>query len=72
MGRVREEEEPYRCQGTCTAESKLACKIELETGETYWVPKSVLHDDSEVYDAGEHSTGEVVIQGWWAAKEGLS
>lgn len=49
-----------------------ALKIELESGETVWIPKSMIHDDSEVYDADSNSEGEVVVQTWWAEKEGLA
>ena len=33
------------------------------------IPKSVLHDDSEVYEAD--TTGELIVMRWWAQKEGL-
>ena len=33
------------------------------------IPKSVLHDDSEVYESG--TEGELVVMRWWAQKEGL-
>lgn len=49
-----------------------ALLIELESGEEQWVPCSVLHDDSEVYDAGDNSEGDVVVQTWWAEKAGLA
>lgn len=39
-----------------------------------WVPKSVLHDDSEIYgseiDSGGKD-GKLVVFSWWAAKQGL-
>jgi hypothetical protein len=34
-----------------------------------WIPKSVLHDDSEVYEKG--GTGTVIVFAWYAEKEGL-
>lgn len=33
-----------------------------------WIPKSVIHDDSEVFEAG-HS-GKLVLHHWWAEKNG--
>ena len=33
------------------------------------IPKSVLHDDSEVYESG--TEGELIVMRWWAQKEGL-
>lgn len=57
--------------GEAKQDSGKALLVSLETGEEKWIPKSVIHDDSEVYDADENSEGEVVIQTWWAEKEGL-
>jgi len=34
----------------------------------FWVPKSVLHDDSEVYGKGHE--GKLVVQRWFGEKEG--
>lgn len=35
-----------------------------------WVPKSVIHDDSEVYEMG--CDGTLIIAEWWAEKKGLA
>lgn len=59
-------------EGKCTRDSGKALLVKLATGEEKWIPKSVIHDDSEVYDAGENAEGEVVVQEWWAEKEGLA
>jgi len=40
-----------------------------ELGDEIWVPQSVVHDESEVFDAGDE--GELVLKEWWARKEGL-
>lgn len=66
--------EPWRCQAKALRESSSgkALLCELETGEERWIPKSVIHDDSEVYDAADNAEGELVVQGWFADKEGLS
>jgi hypothetical protein len=40
-------------------------------GEEKWVPKSVIHDDSEVFDGDKNSTGTLIVKSWWAKKEGL-
>jgi hypothetical protein len=34
----------------------------------FWVPKSVIHDDSEVY--ASDTTGDLVVYAWWAEAEG--
>ena len=35
----------------------------------HWIPKSVVHEDSEVSSEGD--TGTIVLQRWFAEKEGL-
>lgn len=42
----------------------------LIDGQRRWVPKSVIHDDSEVYRDGDRGT--LVVKEWWAEKEGFS
>lgn len=37
--------------------------------EKLWVPKSVIHADSEVYEAGDK--GYLVVAHYWARKQGL-
>jgi hypothetical protein len=34
-----------------------------------WIPKSQIHDDSEVFRKGDQ--GKLVVTGWFAEKEGL-
>lgn len=59
--------------GIVKKETEKALLIELEDiGKEQWVPKSVIHDDSEVYEAsGDGSSGDVVVLNWWASKNGL-
>jgi hypothetical protein len=33
-----------------------------------WIPRSVIHDDSECYEDGDD--GKVVVESWWAEKQG--
>lgn len=44
-----------------------------KTGKTLWIPRSVIVDDeSEIQsDAGENDAGSLVIEGWFATKEGI-
>lgn len=37
--------------------------------DEYWIPKSVIHDDSEVYEMG--TSGDLVIPLWFAQKENI-
>lgn len=55
-------------KATCIGSTKLALKVEVEfkPGDvrTLWVPKSAVHDDSEVYDEVENSEGQLVVKRW--------
>jgi len=59
----------------CIAESRDQKTKELKSilvridGEEYWVPYSVIDDDSEVYGKGH--TGKLVVQFWWAKTRDL-
>ncbi len=60
--------EPYELgRGTCIKETKMAVYVEQQDGGL-WIPKSVLHDDSEVFDSKENKGGKVVVKKWWARK----
>lgn len=47
----------------------LLVEFEDEDQDDVWIPRSQIHDDSEVYEQGH--TGDVVVTTWWAEKEGL-
>jgi len=50
----------------------LALLVEHGTqGDQLWVPKSVVHDDSEVFDDGKNAEGDLVVFEWWAESKGL-
>jgi len=53
-------------------ETRKAILVRLDDRdrEEVWIPKSVIHDDSEVYDVEDHDKGELYVQMWWADKEG--
>jgi hypothetical protein len=54
-------------------ETDKALRVRLEDYDDaeHWVPKSVVHDDSEVWD--EHNDeGELVVSKWWAEKQSWS
>jgi hypothetical protein len=59
--------------GTCEIERPLAILVVLKgvVDEKIWIPKSVLHPDSEVYDAtSAGNAGAVVVYAWWATAQG--
>jgi hypothetical protein len=74
MGKYIEdpEDERFECDATCSKMTSQAVFVVMEDGSERWVPKSVIHDDSEVYDDSDNSRGKLVLKGWWAEKQGLA
>lgn len=54
---------------THEGETELGALLVEIDGEEKWVPKSVIDDDSEVYEKDQDGT--LIIAGWWARKNGL-
>lgn len=36
-----------------------------------WVPKTQVHEDSEVFEGMDGNEGELVVNKWWADKKGF-
>lgn len=56
-------------------ETAAGLLVLLDDGTQRWVPKSQIHDDSEVYgyrDEDARGPGRLVVRGWWARREGLA
>lgn len=54
----------------CVRETAKAICVESEDfEESVWIPKSVVHDDSEVYKDGD--IGSLVVELWFAEKQNL-
>lgn len=54
---------------TCDKETEKAILCVLDDGSTLWVPKSQIHDDSEVYKPG--TDGDLIVSDWWAQQAKL-
>lgn len=52
----------------CIHATERAIRVIIR-GRPVWIPQSVVTDDSEVYAVGHRGT--LVVQGWWAEKEGI-
>ena len=50
-------------------ETNHAVLVTDGVGFEEWIPKSQIHDDSEIYKDGQ--TGDLVIQSWFAEKLGV-
>jgi hypothetical protein len=59
-------QELYRCQAKAKRASAAALLVDID-GKDYWIPQSQIHEDSEVWKAGDE--GELVIPEWLAIKE---
>jgi len=53
---------------TALRETKMALLCEID-GKRVWIPKSQIHEDSEVYKMG--TEGELVIPQWLAEEKEL-
>lgn len=53
---------------TCTKETAKAILVKCN-GQSSWIPKSQVHEDSEVF--GEGHDGKLVVALWWAEREAL-
>lgn len=72
MGMAREAPPESLGHGKVVKSSDKALQIELtDLGETRWIPRSVIHANSDVYDDDSNKEGEVVVNQWWANQEGL-
>lgn len=72
-GMSEREKEPFSLgRGRVIRSSALAVLVDLEKykpaamKDGRWIPKSQIHDDSEVYRGETGETGEVVVTAWWA------
>ena len=58
--------------GEVKAATEGALLIKLDSGDEVWIPRSVIHEASELpEDADEGDGGEISVKTWWADKEGL-
>jgi hypothetical protein len=56
------------CDAECMKETASALLV-LVDGDPFWIPKSVIDDDSEVSVAGDK--GDLIIATWFAEREGI-
>ena len=64
--------ESYSIEGcTIKHETEKAVLVESENlpDDEMWVPKSQIHDDSEIWKLND--TGDLLVNMWFAEKEGL-
>lgn len=54
-------------EAKCIAASEKAVKVVIGDDDL-WIPKSVVHADSEVWKSGDE--GKLVVKAWWAKTNG--
>jgi len=57
--------------GKCLYETDAAIKVVIDgkDADPMWIPKSQIHEDSEVFEDG--GEGVIVVSAWFAKKSGL-
>lgn len=55
-------------EAICRVETRMAIQVDIGP-DTFWVPKSVIDDNSEVYE--KNHVGELIVRTWWADKQNL-
>lgn len=68
----RDEDEAGVSIGTVIVkrETEKAILVMTDQLEDKWIPKSVIHAHSEVWN-DTHSGHELIVKAWWAEKEGI-
>jgi len=69
--RIRDDDskDAFEIEGVrCVRETDAAICCVGASGRERWVPKSVVHDDSFVFETGQ--SGTLVVKRWWAEKQG--
>lgn len=72
MGKPNSEDPyEYECNVVCIHETPRALLVKPMDGDDedkFWIPKSVLHDDSDVYAQGHK--GKLIAYEWYAEEKG--
>ena len=69
MPRHNEGNDPheYDVRVECIRETAKSILLRDLCDKEFWVPKSIVHDDSEVWKLGDE--GKLVVKTWWAERE---
>jgi hypothetical protein len=72
MPRESDGDKPHKMgEATVVRETDKAILVSFEDEDTEqrWIPKSVVHDDSEIWKKDDN--GQLVVKTWWAEKNVL-
>ena len=48
-----------------------ALYVVTEEHGSFWIPQSVIHDNSDVWDEEKGPMGELIIKSWYAREKGF-
>lgn len=65
---VSQEKEYVEVEAVCVSETVAAILVKVE-GKQFWVPKSLLSEDSEVTEPGDN--GVLAVEEWFALNVGI-
>jgi hypothetical protein len=60
------------CQKETAAALLVVIRMNNGRQRSVWIPKSVIADESEVFDSRDHAGGTLIVYSWFCEKEGLS
>lgn len=70
MSRITRTMDPVEIDGCkCIKASDLAILVRVQDDLEVWIPQSLIHDDSEVWEEGDE--GVLIIPEWFASQRGL-
>lgn len=68
---MRETDPVETFDAVCTKETDRALLVVID-GEEYWIPKTHVHADSEVFDDSSNAEGKLIISQWIAKQKNLA
>ena len=74
---VQDDDEPegadFQVEQVLQESDKAIQVVFADTGNVKWIPKKVIHTDSEVYEKPDDGlgAGTIIIHQWFATQEGL-
>lgn len=68
----KEEKPPVTIENVYCKHATEKALLVVIAGEEHWMPRSQIHDDSEVWDDMNNDEGKLVITQWIAEQKGLA
>lgn len=72
MGRERAPLPLGKARSHRSTDKAILVTLADESPKQRWVPQDCIHDDSDVFEAGQTGTLVIVEGSWWAKAQGFS